>query len=207
MSATFATCAEVEAALFAALETLAVRAAPPGPFVSVVRAGRVESVDDIRAVTTGKWPACVLSFDRSTPEGNDGVFEQSGGHLIEVVERLHFVVHVAVANPTTPADSVVGRVGAPGVLALAQQVKEATVGLSIPGLFDGDVVHLQSHTIFASRVDSILVHQVNLTARVELPPSAAGSAPGAPFVTDVRVQTEHIDPVTRTTISTGRAPR
>lgn len=207
MSSTHATCDEVEAALFEALNRLAANASPPGPFVRVVRAGRVESVEDIRAVTGGNWPAAVLSFDRSTPEGAAGVFVQSGGHLVEVVERLHFTVHVAVANPTTPADSVKGRVGAPGVLALAQRAKEALAGLEVAGLFDGDVVHLQSHTVFASRVDSILVHQLNFTARVELPPTEAGSAPGTPFVTDVRVQTEHVDPVTRTTISTGRAPR
>lgn len=209
MSDTNATCDEVEAALFEALRPLAADATPtPGPFVRLLRAGRIESFEDFNALAGGTWPSCALAFERSQPEGIDGVFAQNGGHAIETVERLMFGVYIGVACPKRPEVNVKGVVGAPGALALAQRVKEALTGLEIPGLFDNDVVHLVGHTVFASRVDSYLVHLVSVSARTELPPSDLATTPGTPFVTDADARLPGTDTDGAVVhLSAGRAPR
>ena len=70
-----------------------------------------------------------------------------------------------------------GTVGQPGALRCARAVKQALVGLRIPGLFDGDVVRLietRPWLIARGTAYSLLVR---VMARAAIEPSVADGAP------------------------------
>lgn len=170
-----ATAEDIEAALFAALERLKVHPpvtvppTPPGPYILVERyAGEVtpEGVDNS---VLGKAPAALLAWEGAVPEGANGVWQEDGGHNVQVVERHHWSVFVVVKDTRGDAQALNGTVGLPGVLRCTRLVKEALVGLRVPGLFDGDVVRLVETRPKFIRRGTAYCYVVRLSTRAALP--------------------------------------
>lgn len=205
-----ATLEDIEAALLAALQALKTTATPTaGPFVMVDRwAGEVTAGDDIDEATLGKSPSALLAFERSMPEGADGVHSQTNGHDLQVVERHYFRVYVTVRDTRSTKAGQVGTTGQPGALRCARLVKEALAGLEIPGLFDGETVHLIEHLPWRIQPGTQYTHIVRVSARAELPESIP-ALPGVPLsrmdtsVTDSAPDTDDAAVV----IATSRATR
>lgn len=184
MSATHATLDEIEDAIFAALYALRTAATTPGPFVLVDRwAGEVTRETGVDSAIVGKSPSALLAFEESTPEGPNGAQSETGGHLIQVVERHIFRVYVTVLDARGDKPATKGTTGQTGVLACAHRVKKALAGLVIPGLFDGDVVRLAGHRPWVIKRGTAYTHLLRFSARAALDESTADEnpLPGVPL--------------------------
>lgn len=180
MSATHATDDEIESALFAALETLKVNASPAGPFTLVDRwAGEVTQDTGVDSETLARSPSALLAYEESIPEGAS----ETGGHLIQVVERHVYRVYVTVKDTRGDKAALKGTVGQTGVLACARAVKKALAGLVIPGLFDGDVVRLLGQRPWHIKRGVNYTHIVRFSARAALDASTPeeNPLPGEPL--------------------------
>jgi hypothetical protein len=181
---THATLDEVEAALFTALLALRTHATPAGPFVLVDRwAGEVTQDGGIDSAILGKSPSALLAFEESVPEGASGSQSETGGHLIQVVERHVFRVYVTVLDARGDKQALKGTVGQTGALACAHRVKLALAGLVIPGLFDGDVVRLVGHRPWLIKRGTGYTHLLRFSARAALDESTEDEnpTPGVPL--------------------------
>lgn len=178
MSATHATDDEIEAALVAALEALKVGASPAGPFVLVDRwAGEVTQDTGVDSATLAKSPSALLAYEESVPEGAGGAQSETGGHLIQVVERHIYRVYITVRDARGDTAAMKGTVGQNGVLACARRVKKALAGLMIPGLFDGDVVRLVGQRPWHIRRGASYTHVIRFSARAALDESTTDENP------------------------------
>lgn len=199
-----ATLEQIEAALFAALGTL--RAAPPtdaAPFRLVGRWAGEVTRDGVDEETLGRSPSALLAYERSVPEER-----QTSGGYYEVTERHLFRVYVTVVDTRGNSAATQGTVGQQGILRCARLVKETLAGLVIPGLDDGDVVHLVDHRPAAIERGSHFTHVIQFSARAELGAPAAPAKPGTPFVFDGHVQDPDADTDgAAVTVSTARDPR
>ena len=181
MSATHATDDEIETAIFAALLALRTSATPAGPFVMVDRwAGEVTQDAGVDSATLGKSPSALLAFEESVPEGANGAQSETGGHLIQTVERFTFRVYITVKDLRGDTQALKGTVGQTGVLACAHAVKKALVGLVIPGLFDGDVVRLVGHRPWSIKRGAHYTHVLRFSARTSLDESTTVDTDGVP---------------------------
>ncbi len=199
-----ATLEDIEEALFQGLRTL--HAAPPTdarPFRIVGRwAGEVTS-EGVDEQTLGKSPSALLAYERSVPE-----VRQTVGDFVTFHERHFFRVYVTVVDTRGVAAATKGTVGQQGILRCTRVVKEVLAGLAIPGLADGDVVHLVDHRPWSIARDSHFTHVIQVSARAELGAPTAPATPGTPFVFDGHVEapapdTDGADVV----LADARAPR
>jgi hypothetical protein len=174
-----ATLETIEAALFAALESLRVSATPSGPFVVVDRYAGEVTVAGIEAAILGKSPSALLAFEGSAPIGGEGAFVDTILHDIEIVERAVWRIYVSVLDTRSVAAAQNGTIGQPGVLRCARHVKKALVGLRIPGLHAGDLVRLTEHKPWSIKRGAHIAHliRVSTLSRVDLVETAA--PPGA----------------------------
>ncbi len=202
-----ATDESVEAALFARLLTLkkhppvTAPATPAGPFVHVERYGGEATAAGVDERFVGKLPAALLAFEESVATGGaDGAEVDTILHDLEVVQRITWRVYVAVADARGDRAGVVGYAGQPGVLELCRRVKQALVGLRIPGLHGRDVVRFAGQKPWSIRTGLHYVHIVRFTTLVPLdgaddalPDDATPldemrgqhGPPGAPFDRDI----------------------
>lgn len=192
-----ATLTDIETALLSALGEL--RSAPPvvptatRPFRHVGRwAGEVSRDEGVEQNTLNATPAALLAFERSEPEGRDGGGVETGGHLIQVVERHYFLVYVVVSDQRSDDLTIKGTTHVPGILHCAQRVKEALAGLIVPGLFDGDVVRLEGHAPWLIERGVQHTHLIRVSARSALPESD-DTTPDNPVGVEVRVRAEPPD--------------
>ena len=129
-----ATLAQVDAALYAALTALLtnVTTGPPDarPFALVARFVGDLTADSLQEACA-QYPACLLRFDGETSDRDistvSGDSEERG--------RAQWTVFVAVADPRSPDDVIVGASGVPGALTLAGQVLSACNALLTAGLW------------------------------------------------------------------------
>lgn len=184
-----ATAEDIEAALFAALERIkahppvTVPLTPQGPFILVERYAGEVTPEGVDGSVLGKAPAALLAWEGAVPEGNNGVWQEDGGHDVQVVERHHWAVFVVVKDARGDAQALKGTVGLPGILRCTRLVKEALVGLRIAGLFDGDVVRLvETRPKFILR-GTVYCYVVRLSARAAIRESTAeeNPLPGEPL--------------------------
>lgn len=184
----FATDEDIEAALFARLETLKKHppitdpVTPAGPLVHVERYGGEATAAGVDVAFLGKMPAVLLAFESATPTGGtDGAEVDTILHQLEVAQRLTWRVYVAVKDLRGPKAGTVGFVGQPGVIRLARLVKEALVGLRIPGLYRRDVVRFVGQQPWSIKADAHYVHIVRVSALAHIvgtdDPALAGSTP------------------------------
>lgn len=189
----FATDEDVEAALFARLETL--KKHPPvtdpptaaGPFVHVERYGGETTAAGVDGAFTGKLPAVLLAFESAAPTGGaDGAEVDTILHDIEVAQRIIWRIYVAVRDARGPKAGTVGFVGQPGVIRLARLVKQALVGLRIPGLYRRDVVRLVGQQPWSIKADAHYVHIVRVSTLVRLDGAADPAPDGATPLEEMR---------------------
>lgn len=179
----------VEAALFAALQRLkahpAVTVPPttPGPFILVERYAGEVTPDGVDDAVMAKAPAALLAWEGSVAEGQGGVWQEDGGHDVQVVERHHWAVFVLVKDARSDAAATKGTTGLPGVLRCTRLVKEALVGMRVDGLFDGDVVRLVDTRPKFVRRGVAYCYAVRLSTRAALRESTAeeNPTPGVPL--------------------------
>ncbi len=165
----------VEAALFARLLTLkkhppaATPPTPPGPFVHVDRYGGEWTPAGVDERLKGRLPGVLLAFEGAAPTGGeDGAEVDTILHDVEQQQRLVWRVFVGVADARGDAAGTVGFAGQPGVLKLARLVKEALVGLRIPGLAGRDVVRFVDQRPWSIRTGVHYVHFVRVSTRLSL---------------------------------------
>ena len=133
---------DIDAALYAGLQGLLTSAVPPGPFRLVDRyAGEITPQHGVDDELLGNAPAALLAFERETPQGQNGAFQEVLGREIQVVERSLWRVYVVVQDHRGDTEAIKGTTGQPGALTCAEAVKLALTGLDIPGLHDGSCVH------------------------------------------------------------------
>lgn len=184
----FATDEDVEAALFARLETLKKHppvtdpVTPAGPIVHVERYGGEATAAGVDGAFLGKMPAVLLAFESAAPTGGaDGAEVDTILHDIEVAQRVIWRVYVAVKDARGHKAGTVGFVGQPGVIRLARLVKQALVGLRIPGLYRRDVVRFVGQQPWSLKADAHYVHIVRVSTLVRLAgaddPALEGSTP------------------------------
>lgn len=179
----------VEAALFAALQRLkahppvTVPPTTPGPFILVERYAGEVTPDGVDDAVTAKAPAALLAWEGSVAEGQGGVWQEDGGHDVQVVERHHWAVFVLVKDARSDAAATKGTTGLPGVLRCTRLVKEALVGMRVDGLFDGDVVRLVDTRPKFVRRGVAYCYVVRLSTRAALRESTAeeNPTPGVPL--------------------------
>ena len=179
----------IEAALFAALHRLkahpptTVPPTPAGPFVLVERYAGEVTPDGVDDAVMAKAPAALLAWEGSVPEGQGGVWQEDGGHDVQVVERHHWAVFVLVKDARSDAAATKGTTGLPGVIRCARLVKEALVGLRVDGLYDGDVVRLVDTRPKFVRRGVAYCYAVRLSTRAALRESTAeeNPTPGVPL--------------------------
>lgn len=171
----FATDEDVEVALFARLETLKKHppvtdpVTPAGSLVHVERYGGEATAAGVDDAFKGKLPAVLLAFESAAPTGGaDGAEVDTILHDVEVAQKITWRVYVAVMDARGPKAGVVGFVGQPGVLKLARLVKEALVGLRIPGLYRRDVVRLVGQQPWSLKTGHHYVHIVRFSTLVRL---------------------------------------
>lgn len=178
----------IEAALFARLETLKKHppltdpVTPPGAFVHVDRYGGEWTPAGVDERLRGKLPGVLLAFDTATATGgDDGAEIDTILHDLQVSQRITWRVFVGVADGRGDKAGLVGYVGQPGVLKLARLVKEALVGLRIPGLADRDVVRFVDQRPWSIRTGLHYVHFIRVSTRAYLlgadDPTPAGATP------------------------------
>ena len=198
-----ATDESIEAALLARLATL--KRTPPvtdpvtpaGPLVHVDRYGGEWTPAGVDERLKGKLPGVLLAFEGAAPTGGeDGAEVDTILHDVEQQQRIVWRVFVGVTDARGDPAGVAGYSGQPGVLKLARLVKEALVGLRIPGLAGRDVVRFVDQRPWSIRTGLHYVHFVRVSTRAQLlgadDPAPAGATPleqmrgthgppGAPF--------------------------
>lgn len=130
-----ATLATIDAALYAALTPLLITGSAgitdALPFATVARFVGDLSAESLQQIGA-QYPACLLRFDG---EGSDRDISVISGDS-EERGRAQWTVFVAVSDPRSPDDVIVGATGVPGALTLAGQVLTACNALFVTGLWN-----------------------------------------------------------------------
>lgn len=179
-----ATLDEIEAAIFARLQTLRELGATPTtsvPFRTVDRWAGEVTADDVDEGLLGVSPSALLAHEGSTTiTRGEQQYVETLGHDVEVVERHAFRVYVTVADTRGDTATVKGGTATPGIYACTQAVAEVLAGYRIAGLLDGGVVALVERRPWRIRRGESRTDLVRVVALSALPDTTE-DLPGAPM--------------------------